>query len=107
MTNEDNWLLDRYRASVENLPPSDLDQAIISAACRQSAARRRVRRARISWVAAAFVTIAVSIVLRSHQFGAAQSRATLYGKSEGIARSYLLNTAIPDYSAAGIAEGAP
>jgi hypothetical protein len=107
MTKEHDWLIDRYRASAEDIPASDLDQTILSAARRHCAVRRGARRARILLMLAGFVATAVSIVLRPHPLGIAQSRSAEYGKSEGIARSYLLNTSIPDVSAAGIAEGTP
>jgi hypothetical protein len=107
MTKEHEWLIDRYRASAEDIPASDLDQTILSAARRHSAVRRGVRRARILLMAASFVAIAISFILRPHPPSIAQFRSAEYGKSEGIARSYLLNTSISDGSAAGIAEGAP
>jgi hypothetical protein len=107
MTKEHDWLIDRYRASAEDIPASDLDQSILSAARRHSAVRRGARRARILLMGASFVAIAISIVLRPHPLSIGQSRSAEYGKSEGIARAYLLNTSIPDGSAAGIAEGAP
>ena len=108
MTNEEHdSLLDRYRACVEDVPSSHLDQTLLAAAHRQSAVHRFARRTQSAVFIAVFAAIAVSLTWRSHQLNAAQSRAADYGKSEGAARYYLLNVTAPQYAGPGIAEGAP
>jgi ferric-dicitrate binding protein FerR (iron transport regulator) len=107
MTNEGHgWLVDRYRASVEEVPASGLDQAILSAARRQSAVRRFARRMRTAFFMTAVAAIAISL-WKSQPSNVTQTRVADYGKSEGATRSYLLNATTPPYSGAGIAEGAP
>lgn len=100
-------LVDRYRAAVEEVPASDLDQIILAAARRQSAVRRFARRTRIAFFITAVAATAISLSWRSHQLNVAQTRVADEGKSEGATRSYLLNATTPPYSGAGIAEGAP
>ena len=108
MTNEEHdALLVRYRACAEDVPASHLDQTILAAARRQSAANRFALRMRIAFFVTASAAIAMSLTWRSHQLEVAQSRAADYGKSEGAARFYLLNATIPEYAGPGIAEGAP
>jgi hypothetical protein len=108
MADEDQgFVLDRYRAGVEDVPGSDLDETILAAARRQSAARRAVRRTYAALFVAAFAAIATSLAWRSQQVRDTQSRVADYGKSEGAARSYLLNVTTSQYSEAGSAEGAP
>jgi ferric-dicitrate binding protein FerR (iron transport regulator) len=108
MTNEEHdALLVRYRACAEEVPASQLDQTILTAARRQSATHRLARRTRIAFIVTAFAAIAISLTWRSHQLQVAQSRAADYGKSEGATRSYLLNVTTPQYAGPGIAEGAP
>jgi hypothetical protein len=107
MTNEGHdWLVDRYRASVEEVPASGLDQTILSAARRHSAVRRFTRRMRTAFFMTASAVIAISL-FRTHPSDVTQTRAADYGKSEGATRSYLLNATTPPYSGAGIAEGTP
>jgi hypothetical protein len=108
MTNEEHSaLVDRYRASVEEVPASNVDQAILAAARQKSAARRFQHRTRMAFCVTAIVAIAISLSWRSHQLNVIQSRIADYGKSEGATRSYLLNAATPPYSGAGATEGAP
>jgi ferric-dicitrate binding protein FerR (iron transport regulator) len=108
MTNEaHSWLVDRYRACVEEVPASNLDQTILAAARQQSAVRRFARRARVAFFVTAVAAIAIGLTWRSHQLSVAQTRVADYGKSEGATRSYLLNATTPPYSGAGITEGTP
>jgi ferric-dicitrate binding protein FerR (iron transport regulator) len=107
MTNEEHCsLVDRYRASVEEVPASSLDQTILAAARQNSANRRFARRTRIAFFVTAMASIAISL-WRSHELNATQTRVADYGKSEGATRSYLLNATTPPYSGAGITEGTP
>jgi hypothetical protein len=108
MANEErDSLVDRYRASVEEVLASDLDQTILAAARQQSAVRRFARRTRIALFVTAAATLAISLTWRSHELNVTQTRVADYGKSEGATRSYLLNATTPPYSGAGITEGAP
>jgi hypothetical protein len=108
MTNEGrSSLVDRYRASAEEVPASNVDQTILAAARRQSAVRRFARRARIACLVTAVAAIAISLAWRSNQLNATQIRVADYGKNEGTTRSYLLNPTTLPNSGPGIAEGAP
>jgi ferric-dicitrate binding protein FerR (iron transport regulator) len=107
MTNEDNSLVDRYRASVEEVPDSNVDQEILAAARQQSASRRFVRRTRMAFFVTAVTAVAIILTWRSHPLNPTQSHVADYGKSEGATRSYLLSAMNPPYSGAGITEGAP
>ena len=105
--NSDDPLVNRYRASAEDIPVSNLDRVILTAARRRSAARRFAHRARIALFMTAAAAIPITLALRSHLFEPAQVRAADYGKSEGATRSYLLNAPVSQYSGAGVAEGVP
>lgn len=108
MTSEEQRsLVDRYRTCVEEVPPCDVDQTILAAARRQSAIRRSARRMRIAFLGAAVAAIAISFTWKSQQLIVTQTRGADYGKTEGTARSYLLNATTPPYSGAGITEGTP
>jgi hypothetical protein len=104
---EQSWLVDRYRASVEEVPDSKVDQTILAAARQQSAVRRFARRTRIACFVTAVAAIAISFAWRSNQLNAPQIRVADYGKNEGGTRFYLLNATTPPSSGPGIAEGAP
>jgi hypothetical protein len=108
MTSEvHSWLIDRYRASFEEVPTSDVDRVILAAARRQSMVRRFARRTRIAFVVTAAAAMMICLTWRSHQLNAAQARVSDYGKVEGAARSYLLSATTPPFSGAGVAEGLP
>jgi hypothetical protein len=75
MTSEEqSSLVDRYRTSVEEVPPCDLDQIILVAARRQSAIRRSARRTRIAFLVTAVAAIAISFTWISHQLNVTQTR---------------------------------
>lgn len=107
MNEEQDALLVRYRACVEEVSASHLDRTILAAARRQSAAQRFARRTRFAFFLTAFAAIAIGLSWRSQQLRVDQNRTADYGRSEGAARFYLLNATTPGYTGPGIAEGAP
>ena len=109
MTNDDDTtrLLTHYRASVEDVPTPILDQVLMTAAGRQAAKRRFVRRAGSAFVVAALGVMGIGIGWHAHQSNTNRSTPTVtnYGTIEGLTRPYLLQVGTPQYSGPGLTEG--
>ena len=110
MTNDDETtrLLNRYRASIEDVATPILDQTLMRAAARQAAKRRFVRRAQGAFFATALAVTAISIGWHSHPSSTTRATAELsnYGTIEGLTRPYLLQVGTNPYSGPGLTEGA-
>jgi len=111
MINDDETtrLLNRYRASVEDVATPILDQTIMRAAAHQVAKRRFVRRAQGAFLAAALAVMAISIGWHSHLSNTTRATPNLtnYGMIEGLTRPYLLQVGTNQYSGPGLTEGTP
>jgi hypothetical protein len=107
MTGDDATLVNRYRAAVEDIPSPNLDQVINAAARRQAAKRRFSRRAKATLLVTAVVGLTVSSAWRTHQAKTdlIVSKATNYGRIEGVTRPYLLQVGSPQFSGPGLTEG--
>ena len=110
MINDDDTtrLLTRYRASVEDVSTPVLDQVLMTAAGRQAAKRRFVRRAGRAFCAAALAVMGIGIGWHAHQSNTHRSTPTVtnYGTIEGLTRPYLLQVGTTHYSGPGLTEGA-
>ena len=110
MTNDDETtrLLNRYRASIEDVATPILDQTLMRAAARQAAKRRLVRRAQGAFFATVLAVTAISIGWHSDLSNTTHATTTLtnYGTIEGLTRPYLLQVGTNPYSGPGLTEGA-
>ena len=110
MMNDDDTtgLLNRYRASIEDVATPILDQTLMRAAASQAAKRRFVRRAQGAFFAGAFAVMAISIGWHRHvpNTTGATHNLTNYGMIEGLTRPYLLQVGANQYSGPGLTEGA-
>ena len=109
MMNDDDTtrLLNRYRASIEDVATPILDQTLMKAAARQAAKRRFVRRAQGAFFAAALAVMAISISWHSHVPNTTRATPNLtnYGMIEGLTRPYLLQVGTNQYAGPGLTEG--
>jgi len=105
---ETTRLLNRYRASIEDVATPILDQTLMRAAARQAARRRFVRHAQGAFFAAALAVAALSIGWHSHLSNTTRAtpKLTNYGTIEGLTRPYLLQVGTNPYSGPGLNEGA-
>ena len=105
---ETTQLLNRYRASIEDVATPGLDQTLMRAAARQAARRRFVRRAQGAFLATALAVTAISIGWHSYLSNTTRATAELtnYGTIEGLTKPYLLQVGTNQYSGPGLTEGA-
>ena len=104
---ETTRLLNRYRASIEDVATPILDQTLMRAAAQQAAKRRFVRRAQGAFFATALAVAAIGIGWHSRSSNTtdATSSHTNYGTIEGLTRPYLLQVGTTQYSGPGLTEG--
>jgi hypothetical protein len=100
-------LMNRYRASAEDVATPILDRTLMEAAARQAAKRRFIRRARGAFFATALAVTAISIGWHSHVSNTTPDTSDLtdYGTIEGLTRPYLLQVGTNQYSGPGLTEG--
>ena len=109
MTTDDaTELVNRYRASVDDLPTPNVDQLIKAAAARQAAKRRLLRRSGGTFFVTAVTALAIGAAWHARQPNVDRSTAlvTHYGRIEGLTRPYLLQVATTPYAGPGVDAGA-
>jgi hypothetical protein len=106
-TDDDTSLVNRYRASVEDVQSPNLDRLVKAAAVRYATRTRVARRARDSFFVLAVVSATIGVawhVSRSNPHSDSLA-VTDYGKIEGLSTSYLLQAGTQQYSGPGTLEG--
>ena len=109
MTDEQDLItcVQRYRASVEEVSESSLDQMIMQAAARQAFRRRLARRAGGAGVLTAVTMLCAAVAWYAHQPRPSRAIVTNYGQIEGSTRAYLLRAGRPELTRPGFEEGKP
>jgi hypothetical protein len=107
MTNDEEFIVMRYRASLEEVRTPELDQRILTAAHRRVVQRRVLRASGGAMVVVGIVFIGIRVT--SHHDDARARiplpNVTNYGAIEGATRSYLLRMESSPYSGPGLTEG--
>jgi hypothetical protein len=103
----DSDLMQRYRASVEEVATPSLDLVILEAATRQALRRRRARRAGCASVLTAITVLCAGVAWYAHPAKPSRSIVTNYGLIEGSTRPYLLQAGASEFSGPGLQEGTP
>jgi hypothetical protein len=105
---DDTALVNRYRASVEDVQSPNLDRLVKAAAVRQATRTRITRRVRESFLILAVASVTLGAAW--HVYRSSPHRNALavtdYGKIEGFSTSYLLQVGTQQYSGPGTMEGA-
>ncbi len=110
MTSEDDMdVIKRYQAVAEDFPSPLLDRAVGEAIYRQAALNRRLRRLKEVSALAALTGIACGVIghIDTVRDSRNEALAAEFGKTEGLARYYLLQTGSSLDPVPGATEGAP
>jgi hypothetical protein len=105
---DEKALVNRYRASVQDIQSPNLDRALKAAAIRQAARARISRRVGGSFLILTVASIALGTVWHVYRSSLHRNALAItdYGKIEGISTSYLLQVGAQRYSGPGTLEGA-
>jgi uncharacterized protein YjeT (DUF2065 family) len=110
VTDDEEFTVKCYRASLDDVGTPELDQRILAAAHRRVVQRRALRVSGGAMVVAGIVLVSILVGIHATSHNDARRHTpspdvTNYGAIEGATRAYLLRVEPPAFSGPGLNEG--